>query len=201
LGPIAIGKDGVGSMFVLEARSERIAVLALAVAMAATRIGHFAPVAPDASTAVFFLAGLLLGNPLWLLALLAEALVLDWTAIEIVGIEAVCVTAGYGMMIPAYASLWLAARLVRTADRLDALSLAKLVGACVVGVLVFFLLSNVGYYFGGGFDSSMGLEEYARRVARYFPRYLGSTLFYSAAGIALALLAARFSPRGRLAAR
>jgi hypothetical protein len=189
-------------MFVLEARSERIAALALAALMAATRIEHFGvgAIAPDASTAVFFLAGLLIGNPLWLFALLAEALFVDWTAIQAVGIEAVCVTTGYGMLIPAYASLWLAARLARATERLDWSSAAKLIAACCGGVLVFFLFSNVGYYLGGGFEDSMGLAEYARRVARYLPRYMGSTLFYSAAGMALAVFASRLAP-SRLASR
>jgi hypothetical protein len=190
-------------MFVLEARSERIAILALTVLMAATRIEHFGvgQIAPDASTAAFFLAGLLIGNPLWLLAFLAEALFLDWTAINVVGVEAVCITTGYGLMIPAYASLWLAARLVRTTDRLDIGSVAKLAGACCGGILGFFLFSNIGYYLGGGFESSMGLEEYARRVVRYLPYYLTSTLFYSAVGVALVVLAAHLAPRSRLVSR
>jgi hypothetical protein len=190
-------------MFVLEARSERIGALALMALMAATRIEHFGvgQIAPDASTAVFFLAGLLIGNPLWLLVLLVEASLLDLTAIKVVGVEAVCVTLGYGMMIPAYGALWLAARFVRTTDKIDVLSVAKLIGACCIGVLVFFLFSNIGYYLGGGFENSMGLEEYVRRVMRYFPAFMTSTLFYSAAGVALAALAARFAPRSRLAPR
>jgi hypothetical protein len=190
-------------MFVLEARSERIAIFALTVLMAATRIEHFGvgQIAPDASTAVFFLAGLLIGNPLWLLAFLVEALLLDLTAIKVVGVEAVCVTLGYGLMIPAYGSLWLAARLVHANARLDVFNAAKLVCACCVGVAAFFLFSNIGYYIGGGFESSLGLEEYARRVVRYFPQYLTGTLFYSAAGIAIAAIAAHLAPRGRLASR
>src|SRR5262245_16290541 len=117
-------------MFVLQARSERITALGLAALMAATRIEHFGvgQIAPDASTAAFFLAGLLVGDPLWLAALLVEALALDWMAINLVGVDAVCVTTGYGMMIPAYASLWLAARSVRGTDRLDAANLFKLAG-------------------------------------------------------------------------
>jgi hypothetical protein len=190
-------------MFVLEARSERIAILALTVLMAATRIEHFGAgqIAPDASTAVFFLAGLLIGNPLWMLAFLVEASLLDLTAIKVVGIEAVCVTLGYGLMIPAYGALWLSARWVRKTNKFDTSSVAKLVCACSAGVVGFFLFSNIGYYLGGGFESSMGLEEYVRRVARYFPRYLTGTLFYSAVGVALAVLAAHFAPRSRLASR
>src|SRR5258706_1198461 len=135
-------------MFVLQTRSERIAILALTVLMAATRIEHFGAgqVAPDASTAVFFLAGLLVGNPLWLLAFLAEALLLDLTAIKVVGVAAVCVTAGYGMMIPAYGSLWLAARLVRASEKLDVFGAAKLIGACCCGVVGFFGFSNIRFY-------------------------------------------------------
>jgi hypothetical protein len=190
-------------MFVLEARSERIAAIVLMVLMAATRIEHFGvgQIAPDASTAVFFLAGLLIGNPFWLLVFLVEASLLDVMAIKVVGVEAVCVTLGYGLMIPAYGALWLAARFVRATERLDLFSVAKLVCACSAGVLVFFLFSNIGYYLGGGFESSMGIDEYARRVVRYFPAYLTGTLFYSAAGIALATLAAHFAPRGRLVSR
>jgi hypothetical protein len=190
-------------MFVLDARSERIAIFSLTVLMAATRIEHFGvgQIAPDASTAVFFLAGLLIGNPLWLLAFLAEALLLDLTAIKVVGVEAVCVTTGYGLMIPAYGSLWLAARLARVNERLDVFGAAKLVCACCAGVAAFFLFSNIGYYIGGDFESSLGLEEYARRVVRYFPQYLTGTLFYSAVGIAIAAAAVHLAPRSRLAPR
>jgi hypothetical protein len=203
LGPIAVNQNGAGTMFVLDARGERIALFALTVLMAATRIEHFGvgQIAPDASTAVFFLAGLLIGNPLWLFALLAEALLLDVTAIKIVGVDAACITLGYAMMIPAYGALWLAARFVRPRDRFDLLGVAQLVCACSAGVLGFFLFSNIGYYLGGGFDGSMGLEEYARRVVRYVPQYLTDTLFYSAIGVALAALAAQLAPRGRLASR
>ena len=47
-------------MFVLEAKTERLVAALLAVLMAATRVHHFGvgSVAPDASTAVFLLAGL-----------------------------------------------------------------------------------------------------------------------------------------------
>jgi hypothetical protein len=188
-------------MFVLGARSERIVIVVLGALMAATRVGHFGlgQIAPDASTAVFFLAGLLIGNPLWLVALIAEALLLDWMAINLGGIEAVCVTTGYGMLIPAFASLWLAARYVRGIDWLNSANVLKLAAACCCGVLGFFVLSNIGYYFGGGFDGSMGAQEYARRVVRYLPGYLTVTLFYGAAGVAFAFAAARLAPRGRLA--
>ena len=102
-------------MFVLDSRKERLVILLLTVAMAVTRIEHFgiSRIMPDASTAIFFLAGLLIGNPLWLVAFLAEALALDVTAIKAVGVDPACVTFGYFMMIPAYAALWFAPRTLR----------------------------------------------------------------------------------------
>lgn len=190
-------------MFVLDSRYERIAIVFLTVLMAVTRIEHFGinQIAPDASTAVFFLAGLLISNPLWLLAFLVEALALDATGIKVVGVDPACVTFGYFMVIPAYASLWFAPRFLRKDFKFDIPGVAKLAVACIGGIAAFFLFSNIGYYFGGGFYSSMGLEEYARRVVRYFPYYFTITLFYAAAGVAIASVALRFTTRKQLAAR
>ncbi|HEV1999600.1 MAG TPA: DUF6580 family putative transport protein [Xanthobacteraceae bacterium] len=183
-------------MFVLDAKTDRLVALALAVLMAATRVHHFGvgAIAPDASTAAFLLAGLLLGSPYWLLALMAEATLLDLFAIKMIGVEAVCVTTGYGLMFPAYAMLWLAGRSQRQAPALDFLTGAKLVGATVAGTAGFFLFSNIGYYIGGGFADQMGASEYATRVARYFPFYLMVTLAYGAAGVALVALVRRSQP-------
>lgn len=189
-------------MFVLDSRKERIVILLLTVAMAATRIEHFGinRIAPDASTAVFFLAGLLIGNPLWLVAFLAEALALDVTAIKAVGVGPVCVTFGYVMMIPAYAALWFVPRTLRADFKPGILGFAKLALACVAGLAAFFALSNIGYYFGGGFSTSLGFAEFARRIVQYFPYYLVSTLVYSAVGVAITA-AAYLGGHRRLAAR
>ena len=183
-------------MFVLDAKTDRLVALALAVLMAATRVHHFGvgTIAPDASTAAFLLAGLLLGSPYWLLVFMAEATLLDLFAIKMIGVEAVCVTTGYGLMFPAYAMLWLAGRSQRQAPALDLLTAAKLVGATVAGTAGFFLFSNIGYYIGGGFADQMGASEYVTRVVRYFPFYLMVTLVYGAAGVALVALVRRLQP-------
>lgn len=190
-------------MFVLDSRKERIVILLLTVAMAATRIEHFGinRFAPDASTAIFFLAGLFIGNPLWLAAFLAEALALDVAAIKAVGVDPACITFGYCMMIPAYAALWYAPRFLRADFTPGVASFGKLALACVAGLAVFFVLSNIGYYVGGGYYASLGFAEYAKRVAVYFPHYLESTLLYSAAGVAIAAGIAYLRRFERLATR
>jgi hypothetical protein len=188
-------------MFVLDTKSERIAALALAVLMAATRIHHFGvgSIAPDASTAVFFLAGLMLASQWWFVAFLLGAMALDALALGAMGVAAVCLTWGYGLLFVGYLALWLAGRQGRTAERLALFHAGKLVCLAAGGVAVFFVASNVGYYFGGGFGELMGAPEYIARVSRYFAYYLMATLGYGAAGIAALVLLGR--GRAALAAR
>jgi hypothetical protein len=185
-------------MFALETRTERLAAILLAVLMAATRVHHFGvgAVAPDASTAVFFLAGLMLASPWWLLALLAEAVALDVFAIGVAGVADACVSGGYVLLAPAYGALWLAGRGMRGAARLDLLTAGKLVCALTGGVAAFFVISNLGYFLGSEFYS-LGAQEYARRVSRYFSYYEIVTLVYAGIGIMIAAVAARLSPRFR----
>jgi hypothetical protein len=84
----------------------------LAVLMAATCSHHFATAlhVPDASWAVFFVAGFYL-RPLWTFpALLALAGVSDYVAITSFGVSDFCMSPAYGFLLPAYGSLWFAGR-------------------------------------------------------------------------------------------
>jgi hypothetical protein len=188
-------------MFVLDSRAEKTAAVALAVLMAATRVHHFGvgTIAPDASTAVFFLAGLALANPAWFVVFLVEAVALDAFAIGIAGVADACVTSGYALLAPAYGALWIAGRMLRGVGRLDLLAALKFGAAITGGVVAFFVIANVGYFFGSEFGA-LGVPEYAKRVVRYFPYYELATLFYGAAGIAALAFAARLLPRFRPAA-
>jgi hypothetical protein len=189
-------------MFVLEAKTERIVALLLAVLMAVTRIHHFGigSVAPDASTAVFFLSGLLLASPLWFVLFSLLAVALDAIALGPLEVADACMTPGYWLLFAGYLALWFAGRLGRSLKRLGLGEGAKLLILAVVGTAAFFVLSNVGYYFGGGFHESMGAVEYISRVQRYFPMYLGTTLAYAAAGVVLFAIAVRFLAGGRAVA-
>lgn len=173
-------------MFVLKSKAEWIVAFALAILMAVTRIHHFGigTVAPDASTGVFFLAGLLLVSPWALAALLVEAVVLDCVAIGFLKVADACMSSGYALLAPAYAALWFAGRALRNTETLDAVSAAKFVCFVVAGTAVFFVVSNLGYFLGSEFYQ-LGLAEYVTRVTRYFPTYLAVTLFYSVAGVAV----------------
>jgi len=189
-------------MFALSPRGEWIAAALLAVLMAATRIHHFGigTIAPDASTAVFFLAGLLLGSPWWLAALLLEAVLLDGVAIGFLNVANACVSSGYALLAPAYGALWFAGRALRPSQQLDLVTTGKFVCFTLAGTAAFFAISNVGYYFGSEY-AALGIAEYAARVSRYFGLYLAITLAYVGAGLAIYVAARRFALPGTLAAR
>lgn len=180
-------------MFVLKPKAEWIAAFALAILMAVTRIHHFGigTVAPDASTGVFFLAGLLIASPWALAALLVEAVILDGVAIGFLKVADACMSSGYALLAPAYAALWFAGRALRNIEKLDLLAAAKFVCFVVAGTVAFFIVSNLGYFLGSDFYQ-LGIAEYVTRVTRYFPMYLTVTLFYSAFGVA-AYFAARWT--------
>ncbi|MBX3523047.1 MAG: hypothetical protein KF807_07565 [Xanthobacteraceae bacterium] len=180
-------------MFVLKSRAEWIAGIALAVLMAVTRIHHFGigSVAPDASTGVFFLAGALLGSPLWIVAFLIEAVILDGIALGFLNVADACMSSGYALLAPAYGALWFAGRALRPQQTIDLAGAVKFAALVCAGTAVFFIVSNLGYFLGSDFYS-LGLAEYVTRVSHYFPMYLTVTFFYSAFGIAAFIAARRY---------
>lgn len=180
-------------MFVLKPKAEWIAAFALAILMAVTRIHHFGlgNVAPDASTGVFFLAGLFLGSPWWIAAFLIEAVALDGVAIGFLNVADACISSGYALLAPAYAALWFAGRTLRKTEAFDIAAVARFAIFVTAGTAVFFVISNLGYFLGSEFRE-LGLAEYVTRVSRYFPTFLTVTLFYSAFGIAAFMAARRY---------
>jgi len=92
-------------------RTQVFVGLLLAMLMTATRSHHVADLThlPDASWAVFFLAGFYLPT-LAFGGLLALAALIDYVAITWGGVSSFCVSPAYGFLLPAYGALWLAGR-------------------------------------------------------------------------------------------
>ncbi|MFT4256406.1 MAG: hypothetical protein QM599_05550 [Pseudoxanthomonas sp.] len=140
----------------MNTHAQRAVVLVLLLSlMAATRsylLYHFAPV-PDASWAVFFIAGFYLrGWSKWAFPLfMAVAVGADYLAIREQGIDFwshYCVSPGYWFLIPAYLSLWLGGSLARRvySPAQPGKSLATVVGALVVSVVFCHLFAQCGFY-------------------------------------------------------
>jgi len=160
----------------------RLAIAAaLAALMAATRFHHFGSAIslPDASLAVFFLAGFYLRSA-WFLPLLLAAAALDYLAVNVGGVSDWCITPAYAFLLPAYASLWLGGRWYVRQYRPLWRTLVLLSGVLLVSVSLAFSISNVGFYLFSGHFEEMSWFEYATRVARYYPSYLIGAFIYVA---------------------
>lgn len=126
----------------------------LALAMAATRFGgHLGTAwsAPDASWAVFFLAGFYLARE-WrwaLLALLVEAVVIDFAAIRFYGVSDYCLTVAYWFILPAYSALWLGGAWLRRGYERLPRDLGRLALGLGSSASVCFLLTQGSFYWLG----------------------------------------------------
>lgn len=153
----------------------------LVLAMAATRLHPFGsnPSLPDASLAVFFLAGFYLRQAWPVAALLGLAALTDYAAIS-GGVSGWCVSAAYPFLILAYASPWLAGRWCARHHEDNWRSLPRLAAAVLAGACGFFLISNGSFYLLSGYFTDLSWVEYSERVAKYFPLYLTKASLYVA---------------------
>ncbi len=171
-----------------------LAGLSLVALMAATRMHHFGSALhlPDASLAVFLLAGALVASPLLFAVLLLEAGALDYVAIAHLGVSDWCVTPAYWFLIPTYAVLWYAGRYYARIHQHSLRSLGIFAGLSVAALSAAFLISNGAFYLFSGRYADVNVTEYLARVAQYYPQYLSGGLLYLGCAAALyAVLAAR----------
>jgi hypothetical protein len=161
-------------------RHQAIIALLLAFLMLATRGHHeITPVhLPDASWAIFFLAGLYL-RPRWLFAgffLLAAGM--DYVAITWGGVSSFCVTGAYLFLIPAYGALWYAGRSYNSSTELSHRDLLPLAFFALGGTLMCELISSGGFYFFSGRFVDTNLSEFAGRLVDYLPGNLFNQALY-----------------------
>ena len=160
---------------------------ALIVLMAITRGSHFGSAIhlPDATLAIFLIAGYTLPRYTWtalaaFTLLLLEAGGLDYYAIAFNGVSDYCVSPAYWFLIPTYASMWFAGHwfAARQQNNLGSLALFGVVSWLASSVA--FLISNGAFYTLSGKFSDMNIAEYAARVAKYYPSYASGALMYLA---------------------
>ena len=153
--------------------------ITLAALMAATRVHHFSSALhlPDASLAIFLLAGFYL--PLWAFpALLVEAGLVDYVAINYGGVDGWCFSPAYWFLIPTYAVLWFAGRYYARIHQYSLRGLGVFSGIALVAVSAAFFVSNASFYWFSGLFPDMGMGEYAASVAQYYRPYLTSAGVY-----------------------
>jgi len=164
----------------LSPQRHRVILLALTLVMFATRALHFGPV-PDASWAVFFLAGLYLpgGRPFGLL--FGLAVLIDYLATQQFGVSSYCMSPAYPLLLPAYASLWGAGAWLRQTQRSLRLRDAGWIGGgLLLSVSVCFLLTDGGFYWISGRHASPSWSGWMVNAWQWYPRFLWVPFLYVA---------------------
>jgi hypothetical protein len=159
---------------------------ALLMLMAATRAYHFGSALhlPDASLAVFLLAGFYL--PRWAFpALLVEAGLVDYLAINYGGVDGWCFSPAYWFLIPTYFVLWFAGRFYAVRYQFTLRSLAEFVVIAFAATGTAFLISNASFYWFADYFEKMSTAQYGTQVAQYFLPYLQSAFLYLSAAALL----------------
>lgn len=152
----------------------------LALLMAATRFHHSGTsmLLPDASTAIFFMAGLWNGRRAGFALLFIEALLIDYVAIAQMGVSDFCISPGYVFLLPTYAVLWLGGRYCRRFGNLRAGSVWRQLAVLVGVVTVAFLISNGSFFLLSDQIDVTSWPEYFAGIRRYYPDYLMFAVMY-----------------------
>lgn len=167
-----------------------IPAILLVALMAATRMHHFGSSLhlPDASLAVFLMAGFLVASPLFFGVLLVEAALLDYVAITHLGVDDYCITPAYWFLIPTYAALWFAGRYYVRIQQNTLRSLGMFSALSFVAVNVAFVISNGAFYFFSGKFADVTLAQYAARIAQYYLPYVSGAVVYLVPAVMLYVL-------------
>jgi hypothetical protein len=157
-----------------------LGIIGLMALMAATRFHHFGGSfsLPDASLAVFFLAGLWFGGRYLFILLLGGVGLIDYLAISQFGVSDFCISVAYPFLIPTYFSMWLAGRLCASPKMGKVATIAKQLVLLVVSTTMAFLISNGSFYLLSGRVTESTWSVYLEQFSRYFPSYIFSTIAY-----------------------
>ncbi|EIL87231.1 MULTISPECIES: hypothetical protein [Rhodanobacter] len=179
---------------------QRVSIfIALALAMAVTRIHHF-DVLPDASWAIFFLAGFWLrGSARWAFPLLmAEAVLVDFVVITQQGMNfwsQYCVSPAYWFLIAAYGALWLGGSWLARHQlglRMPTLGLAVL--ALLVSEAVCYLISNGSFYWiSANVPAPRSFGAWFVNLGDWYLPFLEVTALYVGLGAVLHVLVTQLS--------
>lgn len=165
-------------------------IAALAALMAATRPYHFGSALhlPDASLAVFLLAGFYL--PRWVFPLLlVEAGLVDYLALNYGGVDGWCFSPAYWFLIPTYFAMWFGGRFFRMRYRFSMRGLSEFAAIAFAATGAAFLISNSSFYLFAGYFEKLSAAQYGNQVAQYFLPYLQSAFLYLSAAALLHIFA------------
>lgn len=167
-------------MLNLTRRQQTVLAVVAMLIMALTRSHHVAGLSwlPDASTALFFLAGVYLGPLAWFALLCGEAALVDYAAITWGGVSGYCITPAYGFLFVAYGAAWFAGRWYARRLSLNANGLRALLAAVLVGGVAAEIISSGSFYLFSGYQSSPTLAGFGANLMAFLPYSMQSLLLY-----------------------
>lgn len=136
---------------------------------------------PNASVAIFFLAGFYLRRYLLFTLFFSIAILLDYLSITVGGVSSFCVSPAYWFLIPTYAIVWQAGILFRShyASSLNSLMMLSILAFSSASLA--FIISNGSFYLISGHYAEPSWIEYLSRFKLYYPYYVISACTYIAA--------------------
>ncbi len=164
--------------------------LALVAIMALTRFHHFGSAfsLPDATLAVFFLAGMAFSGFWFFALLLLEAGMIDYLAITQFSVSDFCISPAYVCLIPTYAAMWFAGRYCSTFKALRFADSFKTFGLATIATTVAFVVSNGSFYVLSDRFGQLSWTQYLTQSAQYYPLYICAALIYIVIGLAIVKL-------------
>jgi len=143
-----------------------------------TRSGHFATAIslPDATIALLFVGGILLGRTSWLALMIVVAFLVDAYAIGFKGVSAYCVSPAYWGLVVTYAMVWGLGRWLT--KRREPFKILPFVATGFVASSAAFVLSNAFWYVFSGRFADMSAMEFTTQIAHYALPYVGYAMMY-----------------------
>lgn len=157
-----------------------IVTVILATLMLATRYYHFGSALhlPDASLAIFFLAGFYVSRTHVFIGLLLLAGLIDYAAINFGNVSDFCISPAYWFLIPTYAFMWYGGTWFKKKYQPGYHALLPLLAILFTATSAAFLLSNGSFYLLSGKIPDMSFSQYIKGVVKYYPPYVFSTFAY-----------------------
>ena len=158
-------------------------LISLSILMLITRGSHFSGMnaLPEASWMIFMVAGTLL--PAWSFAwFMSLAVGIDAYAFTFGGVPGTCLSIAYGMLIPAYFSMWMTGRLAKPYFTGNLSDFAVFFGFAMAGTFVCELISSGSFYlWSGNFEPTFA--EFITRELAYAPAAFSSSAYWAVAFI------------------
>lgn len=158
--------------------------LGLLFAVVLTRTNHFGDhvYLPDATLAVLFLGGLLIARKAWLGLAIAVAFGMDFYALGFKGVSDYCMSLGYWGLIPTYAVVWGAGRLLAKNSVANGsqklFSITPFALYAIASTSIAFVMSNAFWYAFSDKVATLSIVEFSGRVAQYYTPYVGYAMMY-----------------------